>query len=86
MAKDYERVEDEIASGWAELQRARDYADPEKYSLERIDALGLFWLEEEDNPLRSPRGQREARVIVARLAFESAYRQGRVDELRKAYE
>ncbi len=79
------RPEDDLANGYFELLRSVDYSNEELYSNERLEALGLFWLEEEDNPLRSPRGQAEAKHITKLLSFECAYRQGRIDVLIDFY-
>lgn len=79
------RDDDEIANGYLELQRSKDYSDEKLYPMHRIEALGFFWMEEETNPLRSPRGQEEARQITKLLTFEAAYRQGRIGELTAFY-
>lgn len=79
------RPEDEILSGWYELQRSVDYSDENKYSLERLQELGAIWMMEEDNPLRSPRGQAEAKHIAKLLTFECAYRTGQIQTLIDFY-
>lgn len=79
------RPEDEIANGWAELIRSKDYSNEELYPTPRLEELGTFWMLEEDNPIRSPRGQAEAKHITKLLAFEVAYRTGRVQTLIDYY-
>lgn len=93
MAKDKEsteferasRPEDELLSGWAELQRSKDYSDENLYSLERLEELGVIWMMESDNPDRSPRGRAEAEHITKLLSFECAYRTGRMQLLIDFY-
>jgi hypothetical protein len=79
------RPEDEIVSGWAELIRSKDYSDEELYPTSRLEAIGHFWMMEEDNPIRSPRGQAEAKHISKLAAFEVAWRTGRVQTLIDYY-
>lgn len=79
------RPDDKILSGYAELERSHDYSDETKYSLEKLEELGLMWMEEEDDPLRSPRGQAEAKHITKLLSFECAYRTGRMQLLIDFY-
>jgi glutathione synthase/RimK-type ligase-like ATP-grasp enzyme len=79
------RPEDELLNGWSELIRSKDYSNEELYTLERLQELGVIWMNEEDNPLRSPRGQAEAKHIAKLLAFECAYRKGQVQVLIDFY-
>ena len=76
---------DEIESTHSELVRSIDYSNETLYSLGRLEELGLYWMEEEDNPLRSPRSQAVCRQITKRLSFECAYRTGRVPLLTAFY-
>jgi len=79
------RPEDNLANGYFELLRSVEYADDKKYSLTHLQALGHFWAEECTNPLRSERGQIEAKLITDRITFECAARLGRVTILSAFY-
>ena len=87
-ATEFERAsrdEDEVISGYAELQRSKDYSDERLYSTNRLEALGMRWLAEENNPLRSARGQAEAKHITKLITFEIAYRTDRIQLLIDFY-
>lgn len=79
------RPDDEIVSTHIELQRSRDYSNEDLYPLSRLEEMGTFWMGEEDNPLRSPRSQNEAKRITKLIAFECSYRTGRVQVLIDFY-
>lgn len=79
------RPEDELANGYFELQRSTEYGDERKFSLEHLQALGHYWAEQCENPLRSIRGQEEARLITRRITFECAVRTGRTAVLTAYY-
>ena len=76
---------DEIESTHSELVRSTDYSNEVLYSLEKLEELGMYWMEEEDNPLRSERSQSVCKQITKRLSFECAYRTGRVPLLTAYY-
>lgn len=81
---EYSRDE-EVISGFAELERSHEYADETLYPTERLEALGMRWLAAENNPLRSERGQAEAKKITTRIAFEIAHRTDRMQMLIDFY-
>lgn len=90
MTKEKEFVEryspiDDIRSSHAELQRSNDYSNEVLYPLNKLEALGLYWMDEESNPLRSERSQAVCRQITKRLSFECAYRTGRIQTLIDFY-
>ena len=76
---------DEIESTHSELLRSKDYSNEELYTLGRLEELGLYWMEEEDNPIRSERSKAVCKQITKRLSFECAYRSGRVPLLVDYY-
>lgn len=76
---------DAIESTNSELLRSTDYSNEELYSLSKLEELGIYWMEEEDNPIRSERSKAVCRQITKRLSFECAYRTGRVPLLIDFY-
>ena len=72
---------DDILSTHSELLRSVEYSNEKLYSTEKLEELGLYWLDEETNPIRSERSQAAAKQITRLLAFECAYRKSQIPML-----
>lgn len=80
-----EQLTDGIESTYYELLRSHDYSNEEIYPTTRLEELGMTWMVQEDNPDRSVRSRNEANKITKLIAFEVAWRTGRVQTLIDFY-
>ncbi len=79
-------VTDEIRSAHLDLQRIKDYSDPDIFPTEKLKELQQYWESQIDNPVRSERNRQEAAVLSRHQLFEICYRDGNLDLLKEYLE